>query len=180
MSNTSDVSERSAKLFIGLATVIVMGLVVAMYLGRSIDFELSFDPSKIFPKIHATINSLVTICLLTGLYFIKNKKIEQHRLFMLTAFILSGLFLISYVFYHSISESSEFGGSGMIAGVYFFILITHIILAAISFPFILFTAYRAAKGSFAKHKKIARYTFPVWLYVAITGVLVYLFMAPYY
>ena len=99
---------------------------------------------------------------------------------MLTAFVLSSLFLISYVTYHYFGKSTSFGGEGLIRTVYFFILITHIILAAVIVPLVLLTVYFAITGQFRKHNRIARWTFPVWLYVAISGVLVYFMISPYY
>jgi len=99
---------------------------------------------------------------------------------MLSAFFLSALFLISYVIYHSATESTSFGGAGLIRTVYFFILITHIVLAAAILPLILITMSRALSSRFDRHRKIARITFPLWLYVSVTGVVVYLMIAPYY
>jgi putative membrane protein len=99
---------------------------------------------------------------------------------MMTALVLSSLFLISYVFYHYISAPTKYGGDGILKSIYYFILLTHILLAAVILPFILFTFYQALNGQFDKHKKVARWTFPVWLYVAITGVLVYFLISPYY
>ncbi len=133
-----------------------------------------------FPKFHATLNSITTILLTSGFFFIKQKNIKMHKACMFSAIGFSVVFLMSYVFYHSISEPTRFGGEGMIRSVYFFILITHIVLAAAVLPFVLFTVYRALTKQFAQHKKIARWTLPVWLYVAVTGVVVYLMMAPYY
>lgn len=109
-----------------------------------------------------------------------NRKFKQHKTVMLSAFILSCLFLVSYVTYHSQASSTHFGGQGMIRMVYFVILITHIILAAGIVPLALFTITRSWRGEFNKHKKIARWTLPIWLYVTITGVVVYLMISPYY
>ena len=132
------------------------------------------------PKLHAILNSLCALALITGYYFIKTGQQVKHRAAMLTAFVLSSLFLISYVTYHYFGKSTAFGGEGIIRTVYFFILITHIILAAVIVPLVLLTVYFAISGQFRKHNRIARWTFPVWLYVAITGVVVYLMISPYY
>ena len=133
-----------------------------------------------FPKFHAFLNTLTTIALITGFFFIKNKNIAAHKKAMWLAVGLSVVFLMSYVFYHSISEPVRFGGEGVIRSIYFFILITHIILAALVLPFVLFTVARALSSQFSQHRSLARWTLPVWLYVTITGVVVYLMMAPYY
>ncbi len=135
---------------------------------------------KFFPAFHAVLNSITTVLLLTGLIFIKRKNIQAHKISMMSAVAFSVVFLLSYVFYHSISDPTRFGGEGLIRAIYFFILITHIILAASVLPFVLFTVYRALIRQYAAHKRIARWTLPVWLYVTITGVVVYLMMAPYY
>jgi putative membrane protein len=133
-----------------------------------------------FPRFHAILNSLTAVCLVAGVAFIKRKEIRKHRASMLTAFALSCVFLLSYVTYHSLSESTPYPGTGFIRTVYLTILISHIILAALILPLILFTFARALNNKIAQHRKLARWTFPLWLYVAITGVVVYLFMAPYY
>lgn len=135
---------------------------------------------KNLPLFHAVLNGSTAVALLTGLFFIKNKKIAYHKICMLTAFCLSSVFLVSYVTYHASTPASHFGGAGVIKYVYFFILITHIILATSIVPLALLSIYRGLTGEFQKHRKIAKITFPIWLYVAITGVLVYLFMQPYY
>jgi putative membrane protein len=99
---------------------------------------------------------------------------------MLWAIVLSILFLVSYIAHHLLAGDTKFGGEGLMKGVYYFILLTHIPLAAIILPFILFTAYRGLTGEYVSHRKLSRYTWPLWLYVSITGVLVYVFISPYY
>ena len=135
---------------------------------------------KILPKFHAILNGMVTILLLLSFYFIKNKKIQAHKMCNVSALMLSAIFLVSYVTYHTFTSSTSFGGEGYIRYIYFFILLTHIVLAAIILPIILFTFLRAFVGKFESHKKIARWTLPLWLYVSITGVIVYLMISPYY
>jgi len=132
------------------------------------------------PKLHAILNSLTAVALITGYYFIKTGQQIKHRASMLVAFSLSALFLISYVTYHYFGKSTAFGGEGIIRSVYFFVLLTHIFLAAIIVPLVLLTVYFAITGQFRKHNRIARWTFPVWLYVAVTGVVVYFMISPYY
>jgi putative membrane protein len=158
--------------------VIVFGAVVA--LGRvKLDVQLGFD-EHIFAKINAAINSTVSVLLLLGLIAVKNKKYLLHKKIMLSAIILSCLFLVSYICHHLFTGETKFGGEGTVRYVYYFILGTHIILAAIILPFILFTAYRSMIGEFARHKKLARITWPIWFYVAVTGVVVYFMISPYY
>lgn len=136
---------------------------------------------NVFPKLNACLNTGTTLCLLFGFYFIKNKNSKKHRIAMLTALGLSVIFLTSYLIYHTLkAEDSKFGGEGIMRYLYFFILTTHIILSAIVLPLVLKTFSYAFQHKFSQHKKWAKFTFPLWLYVAITGVLVYLFMKPYY
>ncbi len=135
---------------------------------------------KFFPKFHATLNSITTLLLLAGLVFIKRKNIPLHKACMMSAIFFSVVFLMSYVFYHAISEPAKYGGEGFIRYVYFFILLTHIFLAAVVLPFVLITVYHALTRQFCRHKKIAKWTLPVWLYVTMTGVVVYVMMAKYY
>ena len=171
-------NDTRARIFIIVLSVIVFGAVVA--LGKvKLDVQLGFD-EHIFAKINAIINSTVAVLLLLGLNAIKSKKYLLHKRIMITAIILSSLFLISYICHHLFTGEAKFGGEGTIRYVYYFILGTHIILAAIILPFILFTAYRSMIGEFEKHKKLARITWPIWLYVAVTGVAVYFMISPYY
>jgi len=132
------------------------------------------------PLFHATLNGMTAILLLCGFYFIKNMKIIQHRFCMFSAFVLSSIFLVSYVIYHFNTGHISYGGEGFIKVIYFFILITHITLATTIVPLALFAIYRAITMQIEKHKKIVKWTFPLWLYVSVTGVLVYLMMKPYY
>lgn len=166
------------KVIIGIS-LLVPALVVVLFYVSPPEINLGID-LKIFPKFHAVLNSIATGLLLAGLYFIKNKQIAAHRAMMLSAFVVSTVFLLSYVTYHSLSEPTRYGGEGALKYVYYFILITHVVLAAGVLPFILFTFLRALTGDFAKHRRIAKLTLPVWLYVTITGVLVYLLISPYY
>ncbi len=133
-----------------------------------------------FPFFHAVINGLTAILLFVGFLLIKNQKMVLHRNVMISAFVLSVVFLVSYVISKISHEPVPYGGEGWIRYLYFFILITHIVLSGIIIPLVLFTMYRGLTGQYEKHKKIAKWTFPIWMYVAITGVLVYIFMQPYY
>ncbi len=137
------------------------------------------DPMT-FPMFHGILNFLTAILLIVGYFFMKAEKYIQHRNTMIAAFGLSAIFLVSYVLSKISNEPVPYGGEGMLRYVYFFILITHIVLSGIIVPLVLFTMYRGLSGEYSKHAKIARWTFPIWLYVAVTGVLVFLFMMPYY
>lgn len=170
--------DTKAKYFIFVFSVIVFASIVA--LGRvKLNVDLGFD-AHIFARINAVINSTVSFLLLLGLLAIKNKRYLLHKRIMLSSMILSCLFLISYICHHLFSGETKFGGEGTIRYLYFFILGTHILLAAVILPFILFTAYRALVGEWPQHKKMARITWPIWFYVAVTGVVVYWMISPYY
>lgn len=133
-----------------------------------------------FPFFHAVINGLTAILLFVGYLLIKSKKMILHRNVMISAFVLSVVFLVSYVISKISHEPVSYGGEGFVRYLYFFILISHIVLSGIIIPLVLFTMYRGLTGQYQKHKTIAKWTFPIWMYVAITGVLVYIFMYPYY
>lgn len=171
-------NDARARIFIIAVSVIVFVAVVV--LGRvKLNVELGFD-EHIFAKINTVINSTVSVLLLAGLLAIKNQKYILHKRIMLSAMVLSCLFLASYICHHLFAGETKFGGEGTIRYIYFFILGTHILLAAVILPFILFTAYRALIGEWPQHKKLAKLTWPVWFYVAITGVVVYFMISPYY
>lgn len=162
-----------------ISIVVVAVVALLMFNSRQVD---SFD-SRIYmlPRLNAFLNTSVSILLVAGFYFIRVKKnIKFHRACMLSAFIFSIFFLLSYITYHSNAPETKFGGEGLIKGVYLFILLTHIVLASIIVPLALITLYRIWKNQTEKHRKIARWTFPIWLYVSITGVVVYLMISPYY
>jgi putative membrane protein len=171
-------NDKGAKWFIGVVSAIVFLAVVALK-NIALDLNPHFD-IHIFARINAVINSLVSILLIAGLWAVKSQKFELHKRIMLSAIILSVLFLVSYICHHLLAGDTKFGGQGSIRLIYFFILITHIILAAVILPFILFTSYRAMVGEWPAHRKIARLTWPIWLYVSVTGVVVYLMISPYY
>jgi len=132
------------------------------------------------PLFHAVLNGSTFVLLVFAGIAIKNKKISIHRTFMLSAFVLSSVFLISYVIYHVTHDSAKFGGEGAIRALYFFILISHIILSVPVIPLALLSIYRGWTNNIVLHKKIVKYAYPIWLYVALTGVLVYIFMKDYY
>jgi putative membrane protein len=171
-------NDKLAYWIIGILSVVVFAAVVLLR-QDAIKLNLGFD-AHIFAKVNVAINATVSVLLLAGFYLVKQKKLEAHRAVMLTCIVLSTLFLVSYIAHHLLAPETHFGGDGPIRYFYFTILITHIILAAVILPFILFTSYQSLSGDYAKHKKVARITFPIWLYVSITGVLVYLMISPYY
>ena len=132
------------------------------------------------PPIYATINALTAVILIISVIQIKKGNRKNHEFLMKTAILLSLLFLLLYIAYHMTSDSTKYGGDGIVKYLYYFILITHILLSITVIPFVLITYVRAITGKFEKHKAIARITFPLWLYVAITGVIVYVMISPYY
>lgn len=171
-------NDAKAKWLIGIFSAVVFIAVTALSRVK-LEVDLGFD-LHMFAKANAIINSLVAILLIGALIAVKNKKFEAHKKMMMTAMILSILFLVSYICHHLFTGETKFGGEGVIRIVYFIILFTHIPLAGLILPFILFTAYRALIGEWPQHKKLARITWPIWFYVAVTGVLVYLMISPYY
>jgi putative membrane protein len=171
-------NDKKARLLILTVSFVVFAAVVILSKVQ-LKVDLGFDV-HVFALFNAIINTTVSILLVCAYIAVRNKSYIAHRNLMYTAIILSVLFLISYISHHLLAAETKFGGVGTIRYLYLFILATHIILAAIILPFILFTAYRALTGDYAKHKKLSRYTFPLWLYVSITGVIVYLMISPYY
>lgn len=159
-----------------IAVSIIIPIVVAIVFRVKIPgYNFSF-----LPPIYASINGLTAVLLITAFICIKNGNRKLHEFLMRLCIGLSASFLIMYVLYHMTSESTPYGGEGALRYVYFFILITHILLSIAVIPMILFTFVRALYGDFYRHKALAKYTFPVWLYVAVTGVIVYLMISPYY
>lgn len=171
--------EKSYYIPIGIVTVLIPVVVLIINIMPKPSVELGFD-LKILPAFNALLNAITTGFLTIGFYFIRNGKIQYHKRCMLTAFVLSILFLLSYVLYHTFAEETKYGGEGWLKTVYFSLLISHIILAGCIVPLALITLIRALSERFDKHKKIARWTLPLWLYVTVTGVIVYFMIAPYY
>ena len=155
---------------------IVIPVVVAVLFGVKIEMTLPV----FLPPIYATINGITAILLIAAVISVKNGNVKRHEFLIKTAMVCSALFLVMYVLYHMTSDSTKFGGTGAIKYVYFFILISHIILSIAVIPLVLTTFVRGINRDIEKHKKIAKYTFPIWLYVAITGVVVYIMINPYY
>jgi putative membrane protein len=185
-------NDRKARILIFIFSAIVFGAI--MLLSRvKLNVDLGFDV-HVFAMINAGINSLVALLLIAGLILVKQKKYLLHKKVMMTAMFLSILFLVSYICHHLFAGETRFGdvnhdgivtdleksAVGISRIIYYILLGTHIPLAGIILPFILFTAYRSLTGEFEKHKKLARITWPVWFYVAVTGVAVYWMISPYY
>jgi putative membrane protein len=159
---------------------IVVPIVVAILLFMPSKLEVAGDWVYFLPHLNAVINSAATIALILGLIFIKKGNIALHRASMTSAFGLGAIFLVSYVIYHATAESTSYGGEGFIRSIYYFILISHIILAAVALFPILLAYYYGYTDQRAKHRKVVKFAFPIWLYVTVTGVLVYLMISPYY
>ncbi|TCP28170.1 putative membrane protein [Tenacibaculum skagerrakense] len=175
MSNLS-LEEKKYKKFITIVSIVIPIAVAALF-GIKIP---GVAPLSFLPPVYATINGLTAVLLIGAVVAIKKGNRKLHEQLNTTALIFSALFLVMYVAYHMTSESTKFGGEGVIKYVYYFILITHILLSIVVIPFVLFTYMRAKLGQFPQHRKVAKITFPLWLYVAVTGVIVYLMISPYY
>ena len=185
-------NDKRAKVFIWAVSIIVF-MAVAFLTKVKLNANLGFNP-HIFAAINAMINSIVAVLLLVALLAVKAKRYLLHKNIMLAAIILSVLFLISYICHHLLTGDTKYGDinhdgilsldektlAGSMRYIYYFVLITHIPLAGIILPFILFTAYRALTGDYEKHKRLVRITWPIWFYVAVSGVVVYLMISPYY
>ncbi len=172
--------EKKFSKFI-IAVSIIIPVVVAILFGIKLkDFGINVEPLSFLPPIYATTNGITAIVLVLAVIAVKNGKRKLHERLMTFAICLSVAFLVMYVAYHMTSDSTKFGGEGAIRYVYFIILITHILLSIAIIPLVLITYVRALAERFDRHRKIARITFPLWLYVAVTGVIVYLMISPYY
>lgn len=185
-------NDKKAYWLIGIFSTVVF-LAVTVLDRITLDVDLGFNP-HLFATLSAGVNSLVSVLLLVGLYLIKQKKFEAHKKTMMVTMVLSVLFLVFYIAHHLFAGETKFGdvdhdgllsalekdAAGSLRYVYYAIISTHIILAGVVMPFVLLSAYRALIGQFPAHKKLVRYTFPIWLYVAVTGVIVYWMISPYY
>ena len=172
--------EKKYNKWIVLLAVVIPVVVAVLSRLKLQDFGIEVEPLSILPPIYATINGLTAFVLIFAVVAIKNKNRKLHERLMKFAITLSVSFLVMYVAYHMTSDSTKFGGEGAIKYIYYFILITHILLSIIIIPFVLVTYVRAITHNFERHKKIAKITFPLWLYVAVTGVVVYAMISPYY
>ncbi len=172
--------EVRPRLIIGsLSSIVVLLVAFLLLTPRSSFAQLApIDRADVawLPAANALLNGASAISLLAGYWFIRRRQISRHRICMLAAFSLSTLFLISYVFYHAIAGSIQFSGVGWIRPVYYIILTSHIVLAIFILPLVLTTLYRAWREKFLLHRRVARWTLPIWLYVSVSGVVVYLLL----
>ena len=192
MQPTLQKNDKKAHILIWIFSIIVF-LAVTMLDRITLEVNLGFDP-HIFAKLSAGVNSIVTVLLVIALILVKQKKYELHKKLMMITMILSVLFLVFYIAHHLFTGETKYGDidhngllsddeksiAGSLRYIYYAIISTHIVLAGIVMPFVLYSAYRGLIGEYNAHKKLVRYTFPIWLYVAVTGVIVYLMISPYY
>lgn len=180
MSTQLSETEKKYQKWIIVLSVVIPFVVAILFGIKLKDFGFNVEPLTFLPPVYATINGLTAIVLVLAVLQIKKGNRKTHERLMKFAILLSVLFLVMYVAYHMTSDSTPYGGEGSVRYLYFFILITHIVLSIIIIPLVLITYVRALAARFDKHKKLAKITFPIWLYVAVTGVIVYLMISPYY
>lgn len=180
MTDANLEKEKKYNKWIVLLAVVIPIVVAILSRVKLQDFGIEVEPLSFLPPIYATINGITALILVLAFISIKKGNIKRHEYLMKFAITLSVVFLVMYVAYHMTSDSTKFGGEGGIKYIYFFILISHILLSIIIIPFVLITYVRAITNNIERHKKIARITFPMWLYVAVTGVIVYFMISPYY
>jgi putative membrane protein len=192
LTQTWQKNDKKAHILIWIFSAIVF-LAVTILDKITLDVNLGFNP-HIFAMLSAGVNSIVSVLLVVGLLFVKQKKYQLHKNTMMFTMALSVLFLVFYIAHHLFTGETKYGDinhdgllsddeislAGTMRYVYYVIISTHVILAGIVMPFVLYSAYRGLTGEFSLHKKLVRYTFPIWLYVAVTGVIVYLMISPYY
>ena len=183
MKNTSTTSKSNDRtivpIIVALSVVVPLAVAALILFPDVLKLDLGISRGTL-PAFHAIINGTTAVLLVLGLFFIRSKNVIAHRASMLFAFGLSAVFLVSYVISKLNADPIPYGGEGALRYTYFFVLISHIILSIAVLPLAMFAIYRGWTNNIEKHKKVVRYAFPIWLYVAITGVLVYIFMAPYY
>jgi putative membrane protein len=162
-----------------IAVSAVVFIAVVLLKQIQVPVDPAFDV-HVFARVNAAINSIVSVLLLAGLVAVKQGRYLLHKRIMASAILLSVLFLLSYIAHHLLAGDTKYGGTGSIRTVYFIILVSHIFLAAVILPFILYTSYRALVAEWPAHRRLAKVTWPVWFYVSVTGVLVYWMISPYY
>jgi putative membrane protein len=172
--------EKKFSKFIVAVSILIPVVVAILFSVKLKDLGYNVEPLSFLPPIYAAINGITAVVLVAGVLAIKNGNRRLHERLMTTAIVLSVAFLVMYVAYHMTTDSTKFGGEGIIRPIYFFLLISHILLSIAVIPLVLITYVRALAEKFDRHKKVAKITFPIWLYVAITGVVVYLMISPYY
>lgn len=178
----SEQAKKKARVFIIAVSLLIPLIVASLYLlpkPENIEGGLR-NFIDYLPAFNATINGSTFVILILALMAIKNKNVNRHKKLMFAALILSVFFLLSYVTYHYTTEPTSYGGEGFLKNAYYIILITHILMSAVVVPMVLISFVRALSEQFDRHKKIAKFTMPIWLYVTLTGVIVYLMISPYY
>lgn len=171
-----------SRIITGISIFVLLVVIVLQSKVITIFPDKSSIPSWVFtlPRLNAIINGTCSILLLVSLYYIKRKDIKKHKIVNIFAFILSSFFLVSYIIFHATGIKTSYGAEGPIRIVYYIILITHIILAAIVLPLVLFSFQKGLQMKVEQHRKLVRWTYPIWLYVTVSGVIVYLMISPYY
>ncbi len=172
--------EAKYNKYITAVSILIPVVVAVLFSVKLKDLGIKVEPLSFLPPIYAAINGITAVVLVSAVVAIKNGKKKLHERLMTTAIALSLAFLVMYVAYHMTADYTKFGGEGIIKFMYFFILISHILLSIAVIPLVLVSYVRALSEKFDRHKRIAKITFPIWLYVAVTGVIVYLMIAPYY
>ncbi len=172
--------ETKYNKYIIVISVLIPLVVAVLFSVKLKDLGIQVEPLSFLPPVYAAINGITAIVLVAAVIAIKNGKRKLHERLMTAAIALSLAFLVMYVAYHMTADSTKFGGEGVIQFVYFFILLSHIFLSIAVIPLVLISYVRALAGKFDSHKRIAKITFPIWLYVAVTGVIVYVMISPYY
>lgn len=180
MADVNLEKEKKYNKWIWILSIVIPVAVAALFGVNLRRLGFDVEPLTFLPPIYATINGITAILLIAAVIAIKKGNRKLHENLMKTAIACSVAFLVMYVAYHMTSDSTKFGGEGVIKYVYYFILVTHILLSIVIIPFVLITYVRAITNNFERHKKIAKITFPIWLYVAVTGVIVYFMISPYY
>ncbi len=174
------IKEKKYSKWIWLLSIVIPLVVAILFSVNLQKLGYNVKPLTFLPPIYATINGITAILLVWAVAAIKNGNKSLHERLVKVCIACSLAFLAMYVAYHMTSIETKYGGEGILRPIYFFILISHILLSIIIIPFVLFTFVRGISGSYARHKKLARITYPMWLYVAVTGVIVYLMISPYY
>ena len=171
--------EQKSKWLIGVLSVVIpVAVAVLIFMPSKVETDASWI--YFLPHLIGMLNTATALSLIAGYISIRKKRQDYHRLFMSIAFILGAIFLVVYITYHSTVDSTPFGGEGMIKNLYYFFLLSHILLSIGVVPLVLLAFKHALKGQFDKHKRIVKFTLPIWLYVSISGVIVYLMISPYY
>jgi putative membrane protein len=178
MEALQPVQERKVSRIINVLSIAIP-VAVAVMLGVRQKFDFGTWTSYL-PHVNGIINSITSVLLLMGFYFIRQRNVVAHKRTMLMAFTLGSLFLVCYILYHLTHDSTPFEGQGWVRPVYYFLLVTHIVLSIVVVWFVLRAVYFALSGQIARHKQTVKWTFPIWLYVSVTGVIVYLLIRPYY